>query len=189
MSENENKVSVVEYVVGFGSFIPALGVLLGLVSIILGALKFKTNGWRLMVLGVLGIGFSVGLYFWMYDEVLEKVPGHEKTFERIAEKNLKQTVMALEYYKLVHGAYPAQLSDLFEKKQFGSFGESYLYDTSGGLDMAKKLQPHQYELQPDGQHYYLYDVGPDEQAGTADDIFPDVPQEDLDHIGYRKKGS
>ncbi|HJT25034.1 MAG TPA: hypothetical protein VJ873_10680, partial [bacterium] len=62
MAKEEPKVTILEYVLGFCSFIPLMGVLLGIISIVFGALKFKSGGWKVVLLGVGGILFTIVLY-------------------------------------------------------------------------------------------------------------------------------
>jgi hypothetical protein len=187
MKASEKQITVLEYVIGFASFIPVLGVLLGLVSVVLGSLRFKVGGWKLILLGVGGIFFTVVFYGVLFNYFFKSELGKTEIYQKIALQNLRQTVMTLEFYKQVHGKYPDHLEDLFEKKPYASHGETYLYDSSGGFATVAKLQLHQYELSSDGQSYHLFDVGSDGQPNTADDIFPELSQEEMDHIGYRKK--
>lgn len=42
-----------------------------------------------------------------------------------------------------------------------------------------------YDLAPDGRTYTLFAVGVDGRPGTADDLFPDLPDSVARHSGYR----
>jgi hypothetical protein len=95
---------------------------------------------------------------------------------------LKQTVMALEYHKQLHGAYPASIDDLKGSEHVRT--ASYIYDSSAGIKIPLKM--HQYALQAGGKQYSLSDVGPDETAGTADDVYPPMSPEEASHTGYVK---
>jgi hypothetical protein len=188
MSDSEKKITVLEYIVGVGSFIPFLGAILGVVSIILGAIKFKVGGWKLIALGVCGIFLTValagGLMYWAQKGAFSKNP----MFVELARKNLRQDVLALEFYKQTHGKYPQTLEELAIKSPGQFKSDVDVYDCSAGMQFdAKKLQKYQYELAPDGATYHLFGVGPDGLPNTADDVFPDVSQEEMEHIGYRKK--
>jgi hypothetical protein len=93
----------------------------------------------------------------------------------VALMYLKQTEEFIETYKQEHGAYPESLEGLGI--------HVFLNDTS--YNRGERLQRfHQYQLQPDGKHYILFDVGPDGISGTADDIYPSP---DADFVGYIKK--
>jgi hypothetical protein len=96
-------------------------------------------------------------------------------YKDMALMHLKQTEEFIETYKQEHGAYPKSLEGL----GFHNFLNDPSYDR-----YERPRQFHQYQLQPGGQHYTLFDVGPDGVSGTADDIYP-LP--DADFGGYVKK--
>ena len=71
------------YIFGGLSFIPLIGVLFGLISFIIGLIKFKYRGWILSLIGLGGIIFTIIIYsslFYfglkhrggIYDELREK---------------------------------------------------------------------------------------------------------------------
>ncbi|HTA75951.1 MAG TPA: hypothetical protein VK791_02200 [bacterium] len=185
MAASKEKISTGEYVIGFCSFVPVIGVLLGLVSIVLGALRFKAGGWKLIALGLGGIFFTTAIYAGFYFTVFNS-DKKNKGYALISKQYLKQTMMAVEYYKLVHGQYPEHLEDMSDKKDPFS-RMNCIYDISGGMSSTLKMKPFFYELTPDKQHYYLLGVGPDEQPFTADDINPELDTDELAHVGYVKK--
>src|SRR5665213_4312893 len=116
MVKQVNKITAGEYVIGFCSFIPVLGVVLGLVSVVLGALKFKVGGWKLIALGVSGISFTVVIYASFFLFIFKgDAFKHNRGFELLAKENLQTTLMAVEFYKQVHGQYPDQLGDMVDK--------------------------------------------------------------------------
>ena len=184
MAESKAKLGAVDYVVGFCSFIPVLGLLLGAASIVLGAIKFKAGGWKIMLLGVGGIFFTVGLGGAMIYIFYHKLNSdNPKMFEKVSKNELRSIVMALEVYKQVHGQYPGQLKDL----QDGVSGKGglVLYDMTGGIHPGQ-VQLYHYELTPDGG-YYLLGVGADQQPFTADDVLPDLTPDEMARLGFRKK--
>jgi hypothetical protein len=186
MSDSEKKITVLEYILGAGSFIPVIGVLLGLVSIILGSIKFKVGGWKLILMGVFGIFFTVALFGAVFVHYKDKMNGGE-VFTDLARKNLRQDVMALEFFKQVHGNYPQKLDELTPKTPGQYKHDVDVYDCSAGLGAVAKLQTYQYELMPDGLTYHLFGVGKDGKPDTSDDVFPEVSADETAHIGYRKK--
>jgi hypothetical protein len=157
------------------------------VSIILGSIRFKVGGWKLILMGVGGILLSAGLYGLLMSQMIGGKFGNGDAFVTIAQKNLRQDVMALEFFKQVHGKYPQSLEELSPKVP-GKFKHDVdVMDCSAGMAGMKKLQNYQYELAPDGLTYHLFGVGKDGLPNTADDVFPEVSQEEMDHVGYRKK--
>lgn len=187
MAKEETKVTTLEYVVGFLSFIPLLGAVLGIVSIVLGALKFRAGGWKVVLLGVGGILLTVGLYaaffafmFFGKDNMMNDV------MQQMARANLRQCVMALEFYHQVHGEYPAKLEDLPGSK-FKPGSTVNFMDQSGGILGNMKAQLFYYERTADGTGYYLLGRGPDGIPFTADDLLPNLTDEEQAHSGFRKK--
>lgn len=187
MAQEEPKVSLVEYIFGFCSFIPLVGVLLGVISIVLGALKFKAGGWKVVLLGIGGICFTVCLYGALF---LFMFTGKNNLmndmWKQVAKTNLRQCVMALEFYRQVHGEYPAKLEDLPGAK-FAPGSTVNFMDQSGGFAGNFKAQLFYYERTADGTGYYLLGRGPDGQPFTEDDIYPDLSPDEQAHSGFRKK--
>ncbi|MGH7738534.1 MAG: hypothetical protein ACREL1_00160 [bacterium] len=184
MEQTKAQISWVETLIGFLSFIPFLGFLFSLVSIVLGAVKFRAGGGNLILLGVLGFMANVGVYFLVLHFMIRGFAGTPSVNNELAQNNLRQTVLTLEFYKQVHGGYPADLKDLVLEKDQAGIGNVFLYDDSFGFS-GGKLQFHQYRLSSDKKSYQLYDLGPDKTAGTADDIYPDLTSEEIAHSGYR----
>lgn len=179
----KSQVSWVETLIGFLSFIPFLGSLFGLISIVLGAMKFRVGGGKLILLGILGFIANVGFYFLILHFMIRGFMGAPSVNSEMAQNNLRETVLSLEFYKQVHGRYPVNLRDLIQEKDRAEIGDVFLYDDSFGFS-GGKLQFHQYGLLPDKKSYYLYDLGPDKTPGTADDIYPDLSPEEIAHSGY-----
>ena len=165
----EKKIGVLEYIVAFASFIPFLGVLFGLASLILGALKFKIGGWKLIALGVGGILLSAGLSVGLWMRLLNSDFGKGEIYLKMARRDLRTCVMALEFYKRTHGRYPATLREVAPFTPGQARPEVDIFDTSAGLGGVTKGRTYQYELATDGLTYRLYGVGPDGKSGTTDD--------------------
>jgi hypothetical protein len=187
-ANEEKKVTLAEYIIGFCSFIPMIGVLLGAVSIVLGALKFKAGGWKVILLGVGGILFTIVLYsaifFFAFSGKNNVMTDMQNQMSR---GNLRQCVLALEFYKQVHGAYPDKLQDLLDPKHPTALGMVNFYDQTGGLMKNMAPQFFYYEKTADGTGYYLLGRGPDGKEFTGDDVLPDLSPEEMAHSGFRKK--
>jgi hypothetical protein len=186
MAKAKNKISAGEYIIGFCSFIPLMGILLGLVSIVLGALRFRNGGGKLIALGASGILFSAAIYAAIFFTVLKgNLFKHNSGFSSLTKQNLKSALMAVEFYKLVHGQYPDNLEDMTDKNN--PVGHLMcIYDMSS-FTPGKKLTPFYYQLTPNKRHYYLLSVGPDGLPFTADDVDPDLFPNEQAHVGYLKK--
>jgi hypothetical protein len=184
MARSKDEISGLEYGLGWSSFIPVLGLFLGLGAIVAGANKLKSGGAKLITLALLGIllgtvGSLVLVQQLIFHRFSTSAVGKD-IHQTMAKNYLKQTVMALEYYKLVHGAYPNTLDEVKGE------GIYFLHDGSAGTEIGNIHQLHAYALQPDGLHYRLMDTGPDGITGTADDIAPVMSPEELERTGYVK---
>jgi len=187
MANEEPKVSWVEYIFGFCSFIPLVGVFLGIISIVLGALKFKAGGWKVVLLGIGGILFTVCLYGAMFLFMFTgKNNMMNDMWQQMTKANLRQCVMALEFYHQVHGEYPAKLEDLPSAK-FAPGSTVNFLDQSGGFESHLGTQLFYYERTTDGTGYYLLGRGEDGVPFTADDLLPDLSPDEQAHSGFRKK--
>jgi hypothetical protein len=188
MSQEEPKVTLVEYILGFCSFIPVAGVVIGVIAIVFGALKFKAGGWKVVLLGVMGILFTIILYASIFFFALSgKNSMLDEVHRKMAQGNLRQCVLALEFYHQVHGEYPDKLEALGNSKQPFDMGLVNFYDRSEGLVKGMKHQLFYYEKTPDGIGYYLLGRGVDDKPFTGDDLFPELSPDELTHSGFKKK--
>jgi hypothetical protein len=176
MDKSTESVSTAEFALGLGSFVPVLGIFLGLPAVILGALKVKKGGMRLILLGAFGPLFGMLFCYYAISHALLSL-----SRKQLVVKDLGVTLIAVEFYKQVHGVYPKRLDDLVRASC------SYLYDGSAGFSGTLHHKFHQYELLPDGQHYTLSDTGPDGVSGTADDVYPILLTDEVEHVGYVKR--
>ncbi|MEW8375451.1 MAG: type II secretion system protein GspG [Candidatus Thiodiazotropha sp.] len=179
----EEKLGCFPFVVGTLSFVPVFGVLVGLVVIIWGLVKWKLGGWGLVLIGTLGICFTVYLYgalFYVGFAAIEEVSVDHKV--RRAQTQLNKLVRKIEYYKIIHGEYPESLISLKTERQ-GVKYFSFIYDPFFSFkDM--QLLPYNYGRVNNDKNYFLSSSGPDRIEGTEDDIFPKLSEHELSVIGY-----
>lgn len=157
------------YIIGGASFIPLVGVLFGLVSIIWGGIN---RMWVLVGAGIAGILFTVVLYGSLfYFGFVQRGGVYDKLRGQQAIPTLNSTVKEIEYYKMQNGHYPRTL------KEIAAAG------TFVGIDPMKAFRMGDakngdiyfyYELTTDGTHYFLRSVGSDGIPFTADDIVPSI---------------
>jgi hypothetical protein len=165
------------YLIGFCCLIPLFGLFAAAAAIVLGILKFRQGGWILFLLAFLGIGVTAGLGYFLVHGVLL---GNKGLFAVESRKELTLLVQKIEDYKDKNGKYPESLESLKTKTAFIDPFTIKLGDQKGA-------EPYLYILQPDGKTYYLFSRGPDGEAFTADDIFPDIPNSQAATIGYRER--
>jgi len=149
-------------------------------------MKFKNSGWKLIALGVGGILLTMILSVSLWTYLLGNGAGKGEIYVKMAGKNLKTCVMALEFHKRMKGRYPATLREIAPFTPGQARSEVDIYDVSAGLGSVVKMQTYQYELASDGSSYRLYGVGPDGKAGTTDDVFPELTEDEMRAVGYRK---
>lgn len=148
---SEEKVSAFHYVIAALSFIPLIGILIGLITTIFGFFTKKKGGGIVAVIGVSGIVFM----FFLKDIGFLKVLDQNQAtviFDGLKQNDavvfeLNHTLDFLESVREQYGAYPPFLENI---------------NTSINLH---------YEL-IDLEHYYLLEPGKDKIPFTADDILP-----------------
>jgi hypothetical protein len=98
------------------------------------------------------------------------------------QRGLVEVVQALEAYRRREGAYPVSLGVFTERVDFRNPVNPI--DPSGGF-----FPPRFFEYRPaaDRQTYELFSVGSDKKPGTADDIFPELPDSVRVQSGLRIK--
>jgi len=174
------------YLLGVTALIPYLGVLTGFAAFILGIIHFKRGGWILILLFLAGLGVTGGVaYFTYYQIFVNRGGAMGQAFKKVEEDNLTLLVKDIEVYKLTHGQYPKALTDLPQDAL------KHAVDLGAGLDFKNFKDKDKlwviYDLQPDGQTYFLFSRGPDGQGFTADDLFPRIDAAEASKLGYRER--
>ena len=170
--EGNHGLAIASLVLGIISFIPLIGLLLGLLAIIFGIIslvqikKRKLSGKGLaitgIVLGVLGMLFTVFIYGSLYYLVFVAEDGPFLEGKIMASKQiLTQDAGLIELYKQKYGRYPSSLEEAIEK-EYTIFGSDHF------------LKPFYYNVSEDGQSYVLKSAGSDKEYNTEDDIFPNI---------------
>ncbi len=157
-------------VLGITSFIPLVGLLLGLLAIIFGIVAkskikkglysgkgFSTAG---IILGILGIIVTVSLYGSLfYFGFVAKGGPFEQPKKELSAQLFTQDAGLLELYKTKTGKYPQSLAELKDAGYQVWPSDHY-------------MKPFHYEVSKDASSYDLRSLGPDGEYGTDDDIFP-----------------
>jgi hypothetical protein len=172
------------YVVGGMSFIPLLGILFGISSIVWGVIARRRGGGKLALVGALGIGFSLALYSGLfYFGFVQRGGVHDDLRRDLATTLLGNLVEAVEFYKVQHGRYPASLEELATSLPEKAFKSIY--------DPSVRGEPREfyYERLEGDVGYYLLGVGPDGVPFTPDDILPRVPAVAGSQLGMRIRSS
>jgi hypothetical protein len=170
------------YVIAGLGFVPLAGIPFAVVAIILGLIKLKIGGKRLIILGCLGILFTVVLYGGLlYFGSVQRGGVYDKLRGDLARIEITELVRNIEYYKITNGRYP---DTLFELQAFlGKETFHRIYDPTQMRSLSYDPKPFYYQLTDDKSHYYLLGVGDDLKPFTRDDILPDVPEQYRDKTG------
>lgn len=176
------------YVIGGASFIPLLGVPIGLIVIIWGIVKRKAGGLKLALVGTCGILFTFILYGTLfYKGFVEKGGIYDDLRGKMAQTQLNDLIKKIEFYRIDNGKYPDHLAELISEDPSAQ-DFTFVHDPFVGLDDLKP-KTYSYGLMNDGKNYYIYSAGSDRISGTEDDIYPDVSEKQMERIGYRKNRS
>jgi hypothetical protein len=186
MSDTQvKKVGTGSYIIAGLGFIPLIGVLFALVTIILGIIKLKSGDKRLIILGCLGISLTVVLYSALfYFGLVQRGGVYDRLRDQLAKILLVELVKDIEYYKTTKGQYPESLAQLQDSLGKGTF--TSIYDPTRIMtwkNFDAKPAPFFYQLTDDKTHYYLLAVGADQKPFTSDDLVPDLPDQDRTKTG------
>jgi hypothetical protein len=192
-SQNNNKkddeekkaarIGCLPFIIGGMSFIPLIGIIFGIITIILGFIFLKKRGWRLIVLGLSGILFTIILYTSLfYFGFVQRGGVYDKLRNDLAETQLTQIVTSVEYFKIQNGRYPDSLSELAEKS---SDKMLFIIDVANIKPSSNASIEYYYELINNANGYYLFSSGIDGVPFSKDDILPDLSEDELKNIGYK----
>ncbi len=157
-------------------FIPMIGVVFGIISIIIGLVNF-TRFKLLFILGASGIGFTILIYgsLYLFEHGMEKNGKIDEMKAQTTEMFLNNLSNELQNYKCKYGNYPDSLgvilrlnsliviNDMFNKNNAKSKFDK-------GLSNRKSSCNYFYKLNKDS--FILFSVGKDGKPFTKDDILP-----------------
>jgi hypothetical protein len=173
VGKSTSGLAIASLILGITSFMPLIGVILGITAIILGIVSVirirrnGTGGRKLaiagIILGIFGIAFTIVLYgsLFYFGFVAKNGPFVEVR-KQASQQILTQNAGYLELYKKQHGKYPASLDELMKEGSYMVFPTDHY------------MKPLHYEVTEGGNSYNLRSLGPDGEYGTADDIFPKI---------------
>lgn len=151
------------YVITGLSFIPIIGLWIGLVLLILGIVSYKDK--ILIIVNSLGVLFSVGIISLIVYQMPWKSVMRAPLMG-IVKVNLDMLAKDIEYYKEQHGNYPDNLREVLDYDETANILDP--------LSMPDPLSGTKQEFQYQSEYgtYLLYSVGIDSIANTDDDIYP-----------------
>jgi len=183
----DDRLSRFPYIVGGLSFIPLIGIFFGIIVILWGLIKIRQGGWKLILIGILGISLTVIIYGTLfYKGFVERGGIFDKLRSQMAQPMLTDLIKNIEYYKLQKGTYPERLEELIPESKQRSQGFIMIYDPTCVDLKMKEPRLFYYELINEGRNYRLFSSGLDGLPFTEDDIHPIVTEEEMQNIGYIK---
>jgi hypothetical protein len=180
LNEEQEKLGVFPYVLGGMSFIPAIGIVFGIITIIWGLVTEKTGGKRLSFIGGGGILFSIIIYSALfYFGNVQRGGVFDEARSKMSEGMITSLVQDIEFYKIQNDKYPESLEILM--KSLPANSKVMVFDPID-VRMLRKPRYYYYEL-VDKDHYYLLGLGFDGKPFTKDDILPKVKIDSKSKIG------
>ena len=176
--QSQGKLGIFPYVVALLSFIPLLGVLVGIVVAFYGFFTKKKGGKIIAAIGICGIAFTVIIYsslFYMMNN-----GEFDGSFKKLSQMGLDNTVHSIEFYKVQNGHYPRTLKRLSEG--LTDMAKLNLIDSYSKNGSGNAPSYFYYEL-IDRNHYYLLSLGKDQMPFTSDDLIPNIPLKQNSKIG------
>ena len=147
------KIGVFPFIVSGLSFIPLLGVPLGIVSIIWGLVSTKKGSRWLILVGALGIAFTIALYGGLYYLGFVQRGGiYDSLREQMAKQQLTSLVAEIEFYNLQNGNYPADLQVLAEASS--PTHPIFIIDSTT-MVLSGPVREYYYDVLDEGTGYYL----------------------------------
>ena len=163
-----------------GAFVPVLGLFLAAAAVTWGLVSSRPRALLAAAIGGAGglLNLVAGvLYIWQ----VQGDPAYTATTAAMSGRDLARLVGALEEYRGANGRYPGELA-VFTRLPL-SLKLVNVNDNSVGA--FKMPRAYQYQPASDGRSYTLFAVGPDSKPGTADDVFPTLPDSVARRSGYR----
>jgi hypothetical protein len=155
------------------SFIPLIGVIFGIISIIIGLTNYTRNK-LVFILGASGIGFTIIIYgtlFISYNK-MEKSGKIDETRIQMTEMLLNNLSDELGNYKCKNGRYPDSLEQVSRLNSVIVITDMYNTSNTKTTDKKEKKKGQNYYYKVDKDTFVLFSVGKDGKPFTKDDILP-----------------
>lgn len=161
------------YLWGFVGIIPGFGILAGIILAIRG--YFYTKDKFLVLIGFIAIVVSLISYLCLYNYLI-----HDKDIQRVfareSKTNINKLAMEIEFYKDQKGQFPGDLEKLLLFNRYANTLDVLQAYRSG------KHPLYYYKNMED--KYLVFSAGLDGEPYTADDIYPDIVDNDKGNFSY-----
>ncbi|MHB9141762.1 MAG: type II secretion system protein GspG [Paludibacter sp.] len=155
------------------SFIPLIGVLFGIISIIIGLTNYTRNK-IIFILGASGIGFTILIYgtLFIFYNHMEKSGKIDETKIQTTEMFLNNLSNEIENYKCKNGSFPDSLEQVSKQNSMIVIIDMYNTSNTETTDINEKRKTRNYFYKVDKDTFVLFSVGKDGKPFTKDDILP-----------------
>lgn len=171
------------FVLAVFSFTPILGFFVGAVGASWALMSSRKGALRAAAIAGTGALLNLAGMIVFGSLFMEANPVTETELARVTQENLLELVIAIDGHHAEAGTYPTSLQIL--QRELMPLRIVNIYDQSTGVFTWPR--PYQYSIAPDEGSFDLFAVGPDRQAGTSDDIRPELPDSVRSRTGYKPR--
>lgn len=163
------------------SFVPFLGIFFGGAGATWGLISSRPRALWAALIAFTGALLNIAAIVVFGMSTMGTSGAMTESGRQLTQAELLKVVVALEDFHAKEHAYPPSLQVL-QRRMMLSRVVPTMDMSAGPLHL-----PHEYRyvLAPDGESYDLFATGPDNVAGTADDIHPALPDSIRARSGYR----
>jgi hypothetical protein len=173
-SNERGKLGVFPFVLAGLSYIPLIGILFGVTTIVWGAVTKRSGGRKLAFIGAGGICLSIILYGGLfYFGMMQRGGIYDDLRAKLAQSSLNALVQNVEFYRVSRGQYPDSLTDLKNSLPKDSLDVTHLIDPRA-LNTKGPDQYFYYKKVDEG-HYYLRGVASDGKPFSPGALVPQLP--------------
>jgi hypothetical protein len=169
------------FVLAVLSFTPMLGFFVGAVGVSWALMSSRRHALRAAAIAGTGALLNLVGMVLFGAFALKGNPATEAALAQAARDDLLELVTAIDEHRAEAGAYPPTLQVL--QRQLMPLKIVNIYDQSAGVFTWPRA--YHYVVAPDETSFDLFAVGPDGQAGTPDDIRPELPDSVRPRSGYK----
>ncbi|MDP4227048.1 MAG: type II secretion system protein GspG [Bacteroidota bacterium] len=170
--ETKKRAPILLIILSALSFIPVIGVVFGIISIIIGLTDFKRFK-LVFILGVSGIALTILIYgsLFFVQQNLKKNGTIDKMQIQTTEMFLNNLSNEIENYKCKNGSYPCSLQQVSNMNSLIVVTDMFNPNNSKKkADKSKESCNYYYKVEKDT--FILFSVGKDGLPFTKDDILP-----------------
>lgn len=158
------------YILASLSFIPLIGIIFAIISIVIGFIYRKKGGFKIMSIGVCGLLLTAITYgTLLYFGFIKKDGLYDDLRNELAQSQLMEIAQMIDYYYDKNGHMPKNLEVL--KQEYPNEPLMIQDVTIISIDQ-KDRKNYYYEIMDDEKSFLLFAYGRDNTPFTKDDVEP-----------------